>query len=132
MVPPLNFSCGSKGLLVEGSQGSLQSNIQIAKGINICNDIQKKFSNTFLQKISNIFFISKFFYNSQVKTISSEVITGCLKINQLSPSTENEKILLKREKVIFKKNPLLFLGTRLVSPILINSGILLLQVMTVN
>ena len=55
MVSPVNIICGCKGLLVEGTQGSIQSNIQIAKGVNISNNIQKNFPNHF-SKRSLIFF----------------------------------------------------------------------------
>ena len=73
MVPPLSFSFGSKGLLVEGSQGSVQSNIQIAKGVNTRNNNQKKFPKHFSKK-SLIFFA----YQSSFTTIKKNLFQARL------------------------------------------------------
>ena len=51
MAPPINFSY----LLVLVFQGSIHSNIQITKGVNIRNNIKKVIFKGILRKISNIF-----------------------------------------------------------------------------
>lgn len=58
---------------MEESQISVQSNIQIAKGVNICNNIQKHFPKHFSKK-SLIFFP----YQSSFTTIKKKLFQARL------------------------------------------------------
>ena len=65
-------------------EGSTHGNIQITKGVNIHNNVQKIIFKEVLQKISNTFcHIKKFFY-SKIKIISRKFIIGSSTINQLN------------------------------------------------
>ena len=79
MVPPTNFLI--EGLFVVVFEGSTHSNIQITKGVNIHNNIQKIISNKFSKKY---FATSKFFYNNKIKIIPKKLIISSSTINQLN------------------------------------------------
>ena len=79
-------------------QGSIHSNIQIIKGVNIHNNIQKIIIiKQILQKFSNIFFAASKFIS--IKIISRKFNFGSSTINQLNWVYQvTMTILLKREK----------------------------------
>ena len=65
-------------------EGSTHSNIQITKGVNIHNNVQKIIFKEVLQQISNTFCHIKTFFYSKIKIISRIFIIGSSTINQLN------------------------------------------------
>ena len=65
-------------------QGSIHSNIQITKGVNIHNNIQEIILKDNLQKISDFLPYQNFFYNNKIQIISRKFIIDTSTINQLN------------------------------------------------
>ena len=105
-------------------QGSIRSNIQSTKGVNIHNDIQKIIFKEILQR-SLIFFCH--FIILKIKINLAKFIIDSSTINYLN-RVHHAYIIQEREV-----NLTLVLGARLLSPclMLFNSGIFSFQVMIV-
>ena len=110
-------------------QGSIRSNIQSTKGVNIHNDIQKIIFKEILQR-SVIFFCH--FIILKIKINLAKFIIDSSTINYLN-RVHHAYIIQEREVIFGKKNLTLVLGARLLSPclMLFNSGIISFQVMIV-
>ena len=94
-------------------QGSIPRNIQITKGVNIDNNIQRNSS----KNLWDFFAISKFFLQEQNKNYFKKVYHWLFNNHsiELNSSSKNDYIIQEGE-VIFKENLALFFGARFLSP----------------
>ena len=86
MVPPINLSFLFKAYLWQYLKVVLTVifKFKIPKEVNIHNNIQKNNIQINSLKASNIFAISKFFYNNKIEIISKKCIISSSTINQLN------------------------------------------------